>query len=74
MRRKRSEGKKKYKFTEEHKKHISEALRRFKMPPVQVRLTSKQIEKLDKLVKRGIYPNRSEAIRDAVRRLIGMAG
>ena len=39
------------------------------MYPTQVRLTKDLVEKVDKLVKRGVYPNRSEAIRDAVRRL-----
>ena len=39
------------------------------MNPVQVRLTVELIEKIDKLVENGIYPNRSEAVRDAVRRL-----
>jgi len=39
------------------------------MHPVQVRLTRELIEKIDDLVLKGIYPNRSEAIRDAVRRL-----
>lgn len=40
------------------------------MKPIQVRLTEKLIEKVDKLVEKGIYPNRSEAIRDAVRRVV----
>jgi len=40
------------------------------MYPVQVRLTKEFINKLDSLVEKGIYPTRSEAIRDAVRRLI----
>jgi len=37
--------------------------------PIQVRLTKELIEKVDVLIEKGIYPNRSEAIRDAVRRL-----
>lgn len=37
---------------------------------VQIRLTAKQIRLVDKLVEDGVYPNRSEAIRDAVRQLI----
>jgi len=37
--------------------------------PIQVRLTRELIEKVDKLIDKGMYPNRSEAIRDAVRRL-----
>jgi Arc/MetJ-type ribon-helix-helix transcriptional regulator len=39
------------------------------MQPVQVRLTKELLRKLDELVERGLYPNRSEAIRDGVRRL-----
>ena len=41
----------------------------FNMHPVQIRLTRELIEKIDKLVENGLYPNRSEAVRDAVRRL-----
>jgi len=37
---------------------------------VQIRLTGKQIKLIDKLVEEGVYPNRSEAIRDSVRKLI----
>jgi len=36
----------------------------------QVRLTKGLIEKIDNLVQRGYYPNKSDAIRDAVRRLV----
>jgi len=39
------------------------------MHPVQIRLTRELVEKIDKLVEVGLYPNRSEAVRDAVRRL-----
>ena len=39
------------------------------METVQIRLTEKQIKNIDVLVRKGIYPNRSEAVRDAVRRL-----
>ncbi|HLD49505.1 MAG TPA: ribbon-helix-helix domain-containing protein [archaeon] len=39
------------------------------METMQIRLTDKQIRRIDFLVKRGIYPNRSEAVRDAVRKL-----
>jgi len=38
------------------------------MIPVQVRVTKKLIELLDELVDNGIYSNRSEAIRDAIRK------
>ncbi len=41
------------------------------MQTMQIRLTPKQIKKIDVLVKRGIYPNRSEAVRDSVRKLVG---
>jgi Arc/MetJ-type ribon-helix-helix transcriptional regulator len=37
---------------------------------VQIRLTKDMISRLDELIKSGDYPNRSEAIRDGVRRLI----
>lgn len=40
------------------------------METIQIRLTKKLVEKIDELVKEGFYPNRSEAVRDAVRRLI----
>jgi antitoxin ParD1/3/4 len=45
----------------------------YKMPmeTVQIRLTEKQLRRLDVMVKNGVYPNRSEAVRDAVRKLIG---
>ncbi len=39
------------------------------METVQVRLTKSQIKGLDKLVKKGIYSSRGEAVRDSVRRL-----
>lgn len=39
------------------------------MHPVQIRLTSELIEKIDRMIDGGVYPNRSEAVRDAVRRL-----
>jgi len=39
------------------------------MHPVQIRLTRELLEKIDKMIERGLYPNRSEAVRDAVRRL-----
>lgn len=40
------------------------------MLTVQVRLTEKQIRGIDVFVRKGVYPNRSEAVRDAVRKLI----
>jgi len=40
------------------------------METVQIRLTEKQIRNIDVLVKKGVYPNRSETVRDAVRKLV----
>jgi len=40
------------------------------MQTLQIRLTKKQLKEIEKLVKKGIYSSRNEAIRDAVRRLI----
>ncbi len=40
------------------------------METVQIRLTERQIRNIDVLVKKGVYPNRSEAVRDAVRKLV----
>ena len=39
------------------------------MDTIQIRLTKEQIKKLDEMIKIGEYPNRSEAVRDAVRKL-----
>ena len=39
------------------------------MSTVQIRLTETQLKEIDGLVKEGVYPNRSEAVRDAVRKL-----
>ena len=40
------------------------------MDTLQIRITSGLIQEVDKLVKTGIYSNRSDAIRDAIRRLV----
>ena len=40
------------------------------MDSVQISLTERQVHALDALIKRGIYPSRSEAVRDAVRKLV----
>jgi Arc/MetJ-type ribon-helix-helix transcriptional regulator len=40
------------------------------MIPVQVRVTKKLMELLDKLIESGAYSNRSEAIRDSIRKNI----
>ncbi|MEE9525929.1 MAG: histidine--tRNA ligase [Candidatus Woesearchaeota archaeon] len=44
------------------------------METMQIRLTMGLVEEIKKLVNRGIYPNSSECVRDAVRRLITGAG
>ncbi|AEH39491.1 ribbon-helix-helix domain-containing protein [Halopiger xanaduensis] len=41
------------------------------MDRVSFRVPDRQLEDLDALVDRGRYPNRSEAIRAAVRQLVG---
>ena len=40
------------------------------METVQIRLTKNMLEKIDELIIKGEYPNRSEAIRDSVRRML----
>ena len=40
------------------------------MIPVQIRVTKKLMKDLDDLVKQGLYSNRSQAIRDAIRKHI----
>ena len=40
------------------------------METIQIRLSSGLIERVDKLIETGIYSNRSEVIRDSVRRLV----
>ncbi len=40
------------------------------METMQIRMGQGLIQRVDKLVKTGIYTNRSDAIRDAVRRLV----
>ena len=44
------------------------------MQTMQIRLTTGLIQEMKRLVDRGIYPNSSECVRDAVRRLITGAG
>jgi len=39
------------------------------MESVQIRITHQLLGRIDRLVGKGIYSNRNEAIRDAVRRL-----
>ena len=40
------------------------------MDTLQIRLSHGLVEKIDKLVETGIYSNRSDVVRDAVRRLV----
>jgi antitoxin ParD1/3/4 len=40
------------------------------METLQIRLTKELVDKTQELVKSGLYPNKSEVIRDAVRKLI----
>jgi antitoxin ParD1/3/4 len=40
------------------------------MQTMQIRINQGLTQRLDNLIKNGIYQNRSEAIRDAVRRLV----
>jgi len=44
------------------------------MVPVQIRVTKKLIELIDELVQEGIYSNRSEVIRDAIRKHLRVNG
>jgi Arc/MetJ-type ribon-helix-helix transcriptional regulator len=37
---------------------------------IQAKLTPKLLEEVEKLIKEGLYADRDEAIRDAIRRLI----
>jgi len=38
------------------------------MIPVQIRVTKRLIDLIDEMIEEGVYSNRSEAIRDAIRR------
>jgi len=40
------------------------------METVQIRLTKNMLNKIDELIMVGEYPNRSEAIRDSVRKML----
>ncbi len=40
------------------------------MEIIQAKLTPKLLEEVEKLIKEGLYVDRDEAIRDAIRRLI----
>ncbi len=43
------------------------------MIPIQVRVTKRVLEKLDTFVSEGMYPTRSEVIRDAIRNHLSKA-
>jgi len=40
------------------------------METVQIRLTRNMLNGIDELIKLGEYPNRSEAVRDSVRKML----
>lgn len=40
------------------------------METMQIRLTKNMLERIDELVSIGEYPNRSEAVRDSVRKML----
>jgi len=44
------------------------------METMQIRLTKNMLERIDELVKIGEYPNRSEAVRDSVRKMLDRKG
>ena len=44
------------------------------METVQIRLTKNMLNSLDELIMVGEYPNRSEAVRDSVRRMLDNKG
>jgi Arc/MetJ-type ribon-helix-helix transcriptional regulator len=41
-----------------------------KMETLQIRLTKNMLDRIDVLIKQGTYPNRSEAVRDSVRKML----
>ena len=41
-----------------------------KMETIQIRLTKNMLNRIDELIKIGEYPNRSEAVRDSVRKML----
>jgi len=40
------------------------------METIQIRLTKNMLDKIDELIIQGEYPNRSEAVRDSVRKML----
>lgn len=49
-------------------------LNKDRMEHLSCYIPRKHIEELDKLVRKGVYPSRSEAIREAIRRLLRIHG
>ena len=49
-------------------------LKKDRMEHLSCYIPRKHIEKLDELVKKGVYPSRSEVIREAIRRLLRIHG
>jgi Arc/MetJ-type ribon-helix-helix transcriptional regulator len=40
------------------------------METLQIRLTKNMLDRIDILIQQGTYPNRSEAVRDSVRKML----
>jgi Arc/MetJ-type ribon-helix-helix transcriptional regulator len=40
------------------------------METLQIRLTKNMLDRIDVLIQQGTYPNRSEAVRDSVRKML----
>jgi Arc/MetJ-type ribon-helix-helix transcriptional regulator len=40
------------------------------METIQIRLTKNMLDRIDELINIGEYPNRSEAVRDSVRKML----
>jgi Arc/MetJ-type ribon-helix-helix transcriptional regulator len=40
------------------------------METLQIRLTKNMLDRIDVLIQQGQYPNRSEAVRDSVRKML----
>lgn len=44
--------------------------RRKKMKQISVRVPQEHIETIDELVRKGVFPSRNEAVREAIRKLL----
>ena len=53
-----------------HIQYMKYVVSGLKMETVQIRLTRNMLTGLDELIKLGEYPNRSEAVRDSVRKML----